>query len=122
MTKAKAKEKATPKAKAKAAPTIAWTTEDGVALRKMRESFGLSQGEVAGAVGCTGARVCELEHASAGGRPTAPSDSLGKRVAEFFSTKAAAASKAKATKAEVPKAKAEASAPRKRARSAKAKK
>lgn len=118
MTKAKAKGKATPKAKAKASPTITWTPDDGVALRKMRESFGLSQGEVAGAVGCTGARVCELEHALAGGRPTAPSDSLGKRIAEFFSTKAAAASKAKAAKAEALKVEAKP----KRARSAKAKK
>ena len=117
MTKAKAKTAG----KAKAAPAIAWTPDDGVALRKMRESFGLSQGEVAAAVGCTGARICELEHASAGGRPTAPSDSLGKRVAEFFSTKASAVAKAKTeAKAEVPEA--EAPAPRKRARSNKAKK
>ena len=63
-----------------------WTATDGEALREQRNRRGLSQQEIAEAVGCTPSRISELERAVAsGGRPTAPSTELDQRIRDFFS-------------------------------------
>lgn len=63
-----------------------WTTSDGEALREQRNRRGLSQQDIAEAVGCTPSRISELERALAsGGRPTAPSPELHQRILDFLS-------------------------------------
>ncbi len=73
---------------------LSWTKVNGASLRKMRRNFSLTQAQVAEEVGCTASRIAELERATASGdRRTGPSEALGKRIALFFSEKAASISK-----------------------------
>lgn len=74
-----------------------WTTTDGTTLREERNRRGLSQQEVAKAVGCTSSRISELERAVASaGRRTAPSPELQQRILGFFSRTSDARSSKKA--------------------------
>src|SRR3990172_862078 len=63
-----------------------WTRADGKDLRRERTIRGLSQREIAAAVGCTASRISELERGVAsGGRPTSPSVELRQRIDELLS-------------------------------------
>ncbi len=62
-----------------------WSTKRGGALRQARDSRGLTQGEVAGRVGCTSSRVSELErNRESGGRTASPSVALVSKLERLF--------------------------------------
>lgn len=65
---------------------LKWSLLNAAKLRTERESFGLTEDELADDVGCSGSRIRELEIGEKAGRVTSPSPRLELKLQRYFET------------------------------------